>query len=189
MKSVRLLLLLIVPVIWCGCAKEPNAGDKANTATATSNVHAEIKTAAEACTSAFARRDFSTVADYTYEPVLKLMGGREAAIATIEAQVKDLDDKGMTIVSITAADPEPVTKIDNLQFSIVPTKITLKLENTTMQGNEFMIAVSNDGGKTWKFVDGAGAADKNMMKELFGEAASKLRLPAPKEPVVVDDKP
>jgi len=189
MKSIRLMLLLIVPVALCGCAREPNAGDKAKTATATRNVQAEIKTAAEACTTAFARKDFSTVADYTYEPVIKLMGGKEAAIAVIEAQIKDLEDKGMTIVSITAADPEPVTNIENLQFSIVPTKIKLKLENTTMQGEEFMIAVSNDGGKVWKFVDGAAATDQDMMKEVFGDAAGKLRLPAPKEPIVVDDKP
>lgn len=187
MKTLKLLLLLLVPAILSGCTKTPNAVDNANTAT--TNVQAQIKTAAEACTGAFARKDFSTVADYTYEPLVKIMGGKESAIASLEIQIKDLEDKGMKIVSISVADPEPVTAIENLQFSIVPTKIRLKLEDTTMQGDGFMIAVSNDGGKVWKFVDGAGATDKELMKELFGEAATKLRLPAPKEPVVVDDKP
>src|SRR5215203_3245835 len=133
MKSIKLLLLLIVPFTLCGCAKGPNALGNANTATAKSNVQAQIKTAAEACSGAFARRDFSTVADYTYEPLVKIMGGREAAIASIETQVKDIEDKGMKIVSISVADPEPVTTIENLQFSIVPTKVKLKLEDTTMQ--------------------------------------------------------
>jgi len=146
----------------------------------------EIKAAAETCAKALVSRDYGTVADLTYGRLIELMGGREETITHLEDQLKELDDKGMTIVSITVGDPETVKSINNQQFSIVPTTAKLKYKDSNMVAESFMIAVSDDGGKRWKFVDGAISDDQELMKELFANVADKLQLPPKKDPVFTD---
>jgi hypothetical protein len=186
-KSICLLILLIFQLTLHGCAKGPGGvANSSQTSSATGKVQSDIKSAAEASANAFVHKDFATVADYTYDPLVQQMGGKAVTISTVEGQLKDLEKKGMTIVSITVADPEPVNNIDNLQFSIVPTTVKMRYKDATVVSESFMIGVSDDGGQHWRFVDGAIAQDQELMKDLFGDAADKLRLPRIKEPVISD---
>ncbi len=175
-----LVIVMLFLLTMSGCAKAPKPDGPKD--------QLNLKTAAEASTSALLRRDFATVADYTYDPLVEIIGGKEEVVFTLEGQLKDLDDKGMAIVSINVGEPGPVNNIENLQFSVVPTTIKLKYKDASLVSESFVLGVSNDGGKRWKFVDGAVSDNQEVMKELFPNAADKLQLPPIKEPVISDDK-
>jgi hypothetical protein len=143
-----------------------------------------LKTAAESSANAMVLKDYNTVADFTYSKLVKLMGGREETVSTFEQEMKQLESEGMTLVSISVGEPEEVKSVGNQLLSIVPTTLKMRFRDSTIVGQSFLIAVSEDGGNKWTFVDGSIAEDKRTLRKLFPYAANKLQLPPKKQPVI-----
>jgi hypothetical protein len=144
----------------------------------------EIKARAKVTADAFMRRDFNTVADYTYHRVVKLMGGRANTVFEVEQEMKKIERKGYALISLSHGEPHKVQIIGKQVFSILPTTLRMKTPIGTLVYESFMIAISEDGSKTWTFVDGALAGDRQMLRQIFPFAASKLLLPPKKQPVI-----
>lgn len=143
-----------------------------------------IKTNAKATADALMRRDFKTVADHTYPKVIKLMGGRENMISATAQEMRKLERKGFTVKSVRVGEPNKVETIGKQIFSIVPMTMTMTVPGGTMLVESFLIAISEDGSKTWTFVDGTIAVDRRMLRQIFPLSADKLRLPPKKQPVI-----
>jgi hypothetical protein len=146
-----------------------------------------LKAQAEETANAFARKDFNTIVDTTYPKVVEFMGGREKMIPVIEQGVKQAEREGITFVSITVDEPKGIVNVGKRLFGIVPTRLRMRVPEGTLVGESFMIGVSEDGGKKWTFIDGAGA-DKHRLRALFPSAADKLQLPEKKQPVMYPGK-
>jgi hypothetical protein len=187
---VAVLALLICSQL--GCFRQvlnKVSETKASSPTPSPAKHATtIKAVAEASAKALAEKDFLTVADFTYGRLVTLVGGRDETVAMIEKEMKQLEKAGMTVLSVTVGEPQEVKKISNELFSIVPTKIKMRYQTTMLEAESFLIAVSEDNGKTWKLVDGAIAQDKPLLRELFPDATDELQLPPKKDPVFYETK-
>jgi hypothetical protein len=144
----------------------------------------EIKAKAKATADALVRADFNTVADHTYPKVIRLMGGRANMISTTAQEMRKMESSGFTIKSVSVVEPNKVQIIGTQIFSIVPMAMTMRVPGGTMLVESFLIAISEDGSKTWKFVDGTIAGNRPMLRRIFPVAADKLRLPPKKQPVV-----
>lgn len=136
-----------------------------------------LKAQAEELTRAFERRDYAAAVDLTHPKVAELAGGRTAMIAFLEKSMKEMEGEGLKIESFTVGEPRDFVGVGRRVFAVLPTamKATFGKQSVTSEGN--WIAVSEDGGGNWTFVNLERGAERERVRTLFPEAADKLRLP------------
>ncbi|HYP01229.1 MAG TPA: hypothetical protein VER76_13645 [Pyrinomonadaceae bacterium] len=169
LTSVVALSLLVLGAL--AFAQQPGA------TTARTPEAASIKAAAEISSRAFMSGDFARLLDLTYPKLIELGGGREKMLAAIEGQLKEMRDEGMKIVSHTIGEPEPSVRAGSQLVAIVPVELGMESSEYIIRQKSFWLAVSEDEGKTWKFLSG-GSLSEDVLKLLLPEAAGKITLPA-----------
>ena len=143
---------------------------------------ARLKAQADECGRAFVEGDYARLADYTHPKVLEKMGGRERLVAFLKKGVADMKAQGFETLSYENADPTQVLAVGRETYAVVPGKVRVRTPGGVYAGGAFMVAVSADGGKSWKFVSGS-SADPAKLRILFPAVAGRLKLPAEKPPV------
>jgi hypothetical protein len=136
-----------------------------------------LKAQAEELTRAFERRDYAAAVDLTHTKVAELAGGRAAMIAFLEKSMKEMEGEGLKIESFTVGEPRDFVGVGRRVFAVLPTtmKATFGKQAVTSEGN--WVAVSEDRGENWTFVNLERGAERERVRTLFPEAADKLRLP------------
>jgi hypothetical protein len=144
---------------------------------------APIRTGAVACANAMERGDFAAILDTSHPKVIQLGGGRENMLRQVQKAMGDMKQQGFIIHSITVGQPtEPVTA--NAQaFSTVPTTMKAGLPEIIVTSDSYLLAVSEDRGVTWSYIDGS-ILTPDLMKQLFPDAPANFQLPAKKAPKV-----
>ena len=137
-------------------------------------MYPSLKARAEQWAEAYVREDYEKVASLTYPKQVELMGGPEGMAGIM---TRSLKGGGVKMLSIRVGEPEDVTSIGRQLFAIVPTVLKMKEPRGVLVGDGFLIGVSDDGGKTWAFVDGSGGRNEEKVKTLLPAAAGKLKLP------------
>src|SRR5439155_27208216 len=100
--------------------------------------------------------DHGKLMDHTYDGVIKQLGGREKAIAAIDAVTQALKAQGITVKSFKVGEPGDFLSEGGNTFVVVPTVMEMTFPGGKAIGKSYVLAISSDGGKSWKFVDGAG---------------------------------
>lgn len=160
----------------------PSSSQKAVAATGIDSN--KLKAQAEEMSKAFVDGDFGKVADSTYPDVVKFVGGRARMVSSLEVGMKQMRTQGFDIEAVVVGDPTQILTLGKQTFAVVPTTMRMKVQQGTLSSESFFLGVSEDGGNTWSFVDGAGVRDKGRLKVLFPAAADKLELPQSKPPVM-----
>lgn len=172
-KTIRPSLLLILLLA---------AGAQAQTALSDEGA-ARLKSQAEECASAFLSGEYERLADCTYPKVVELMGGREKMAAFVRKGMDEIKAEGFETISYTTGAPAQVLKVGGETYAVLPAKLRMKAPGGVLVGESFMIGVSSDEGKSWKFVSG-NTASQDKLKILFPAAAGLLKFPAPKPPAL-----
>ena len=119
-----------------------------------------VKQKAQAMVTAILKGDYETVVKSTYEPALETLGGSEGALETIKQQMDQMKASGMKIVNFDLSDPQKIFSTPEMLFVIVPTSTEMSIPNATVNAKSYLLGLSADKGKSWKFVDGSGLASK-----------------------------
>ena len=144
---------------------------------------ARLQTQADECGRAFIEGDFERLADYTHPKVLEKVGGRAGMIAFLQKSVGEMKAEGFNIISYVNAAPTQVLTVGRQTYAILPATLKARVPQGVLASETFMLAVSADGGRNWKFVSGS-VADSAKLKLLFPAAAGRLKLPAQRPPVL-----
>ena len=134
--------------------------------------------------------DYTKVIDNTHPASVKLLGGREKAIETIEALMKQIKDKGFVITKYEIGDPgEFYTEGDNT-FIVLPTKLEMTFPKGKILSKSYLLGISSDKAKTWGFIDGAGleGKGKEVRDKLLPKMPALLKLPEKSEPEIIRNK-
>lgn len=168
--SAALLLLPLAPA----AAAQTQSARAQLTEEATRRLHAQ----AEESSRAFMEGNFERLADFTHAKVVELMGGREKMAEFVRKGMADMKAQGFETLSYTpAAEPTQVLREGRQLYAILPARLRMRTPGGTIFiSDSFMIAVSGDDGKNWRFVSGA-TADAARLKLLMPEVADKLKLP------------
>ena len=138
---------------------------------------AQLKEQAEACSRAFIEGDYERLADYTHPKVVELTGGREKMAEFVRKGMAEMKADGLEPLTYVTSEPTQVLKVGEQTYAVVPARLRLRAKETVFVSESFMLGVSGDGGKTWKFV--SGNVDPATLKTLLpAEAVAKLDLPA-----------
>ena len=146
------------------------------------------KLAAENST-ALTSEDYPRLVELTYPKVVEMIGGRDKMIETLRRGSEDMKAHGSAILGAEVSEPKEVVTAGDKQFAIVPMTVHVQVSNGTVRWKGFLIAVSEDRGKTWTFIDGAGLVrepgkEKEKLAQILPDFPSQLSLPAHEQPVL-----
>ena len=127
------------------------------------------------------------IVSLTYGSVVEQLGGPTKAFETIKEQMETMKLRGMRMNQFKAGKLKGFASTAQNKFVIVPTQLTLSLPGATIQADSFLLGISSDLGKTWKFVDGAGIATQEQQKKLLPPLPDDFQLPKPKQPKILRD--
>lgn len=137
----------------------------------------KLKAQAEELTRAFERKDYKAVVALTHAKVAEFAGGREAMTAFLEKTMKEMEGEGMKIESFAVGEPRDFVSVERRVFAILPTTMRATFGGKAVTSEGHWVAVSEDGGENWTFVNLERGAERERVRTLFPEAADKLRLP------------
>ena len=100
--------------------------------------------------------NYSRLVELTYPKVVEMMGGRDKMIETLRRRTEDMKARGTVILGVEVDEPTEVVTSGDKQFAIVPTTTRVQVSVRTLHSKGFLIAVSEDRGKTWMFIDATG---------------------------------
>lgn len=140
-----------------------------------------VKEKVEEINRAAIKDDFGKVADLTHPNLVRLMGGREKMISTMESAVKEMKSNGFVIRSARVDDPSDPIATGQELFVVVPFVLEMKVPGGKVLAKSFVIGVSSDKGKSWAFVNGD--LDINAVKQVLPTLPNQLKLPEKQKPV------
>jgi hypothetical protein len=148
---------------------------------------AAVRKTAQEVGDATLKGDYGTLVDRTWDGVVKLIGGREKMIALVEMGLKRLKDQGVVMKAYQVGEPGEFQTEGSNTFAVVPTRLEMTIPDGKAVAKSYLLAVSPDGGKTWKFVDGAGMNNKEFRDKGLPKLPAKLKLPKIEKPEVIKD--
>ncbi len=150
---------------------------------------AAVKAMADKIAKATIDGDAETVIDSTYPTLVELLGGRKSAIDFTKKSLEQMRNEGFTFDRFEASPPKKFYTEGKNTFAVLPTKMEMSSRKETILGESYLLGISSDGGKTWKFLDGSGMKDKALRKKILPKLPEKLVLPTlPKPKLVTKEK-
>ena len=123
--------------------------------------------------------DNEFIIDRTHPKLIELAGGRNKMLELLNKALEPMKYQGISIANYTVSKDVVVRQVGQKVFAILPTTLDLKYPNRTTRTDGFLLAVSEDGGKTYTFIDGAGAAkNRAVLKQILPDLPDDLTLPA-----------
>ena len=148
------------------------------------NTQKAIKEKATEVASASVNSEWETVTKYTYPKIIELMGGKEQMISVM---VNAMEEQQVKIISAEIGEPGKIYSSgeDNL-FCLVPETIVIEIPNGKIKTDSYLLAVSENSGSRWYFID---TAQLNMdnVQEMLPNYNMELVIPAKKPPVFLNE--
>ena len=133
--------------------------------------------------------NYARLVELTYPKVVEMLGGRDKMIEAMRRGSEDMKAQDSAILGAEVSEPEKVVTAGDKQFAIVPMTVRVQLPAGTLRSKGFLIAVSEDRGKTWTFIDGAGLVrepgkEKEKLAQILPDFPPQLSLPAREQPAL-----
>lgn len=137
---------------------------------------------AKRVTTAVVERDFELFAKLTHPKLVEEMGGPKKFVAYLEAESVADGRQGFEILDTTLEPPGEWAESESNLFVIIPYEIEIRSPKGRLLTKSFLIGISADKGKEWKFLDGNGPIDK--VKKIVPDFPDSLKLPKKQRPVL-----
>lgn len=112
--------------------------------------------------NSFLQGDFEKFIDFSHPDALKKFSNKDEAISFASANAQLLASNGIKITNISFKEPSKIITYNNeLQFTIQQ-EISLSTPNGERTGTSTLIGISDDNGKTWKFIDTSGKTTESL---------------------------
>jgi hypothetical protein len=165
-------------------------GDPQTVQSLSGNAHAEqIHKLAVENSVALTSGDYVHVVDLTYPKVVEKIGGRDKMIEMLRRSNEDLKAQGSAILGAEVGEPKEVVMVGDREYAIVPMIVRVQVPQGRLRMNGYLVAISENRGKTWTFIDGAGlhnapAGEREALEEILPSFPAQLSLPLWEPPVL-----
>ena len=135
-------------------------------------IHAEdlaerIHRAATEMTEAFRKEDSTTLLRFTAEPLIRKAGGENALKERLEKEFAANRKEGPRLISYSFIKPDRIHYSHGMLFALIERKSNWLYEKKPMTLRYNLLAVSTDGGATWRFAE-ASSISEDHFRSLFG---------------------
>ena len=181
-KAVAAVFVTLVPLCAAAFAQGGAAAGQGVKEDAAAARAALIKEQARKMSEAFLAEDFEALFDATYPKIFELAGGREQLLAALKADAAAWKAQKLKVLSYEVGEPGEVRSAGTKLVSVVPTVMKAETPGMLYTYKAYTLAVSEDGGKVWKFIGGPNL-NKEALKLLLPEAVGVVELPEVGRPV------
>jgi hypothetical protein len=148
-----------------------------------------IKATAEESHRAFLHGDYGRMADLTYPRVVARIGGREAFIKAMRKSIDEIEADGFSLDTMIVRLPTRILTTKRRMYAVVPYDLILLTPDGRLLQESIMLGVSEDGGRSWTFVD-VNTQSEKMLQGVFPDEKGlnkRLALPARKPARVIEE--
>lgn len=140
--------------------------------------------AARACAKHIADQDGEAIIACMPDDVVRMLGGHDALVDVVRKDNVEFVKAGVAFEDAFFYPPSQFTKQGNRTYAVVPQITVMRVPKGHLHQKGFLLAVSLDDGRTWKFVDGV-KLTRELAEKLFPAFPSSITLPPVGEPVLV----
>jgi hypothetical protein len=140
-----------------------------------------VREQARAACDAFVRGDLDKFAGLTHPKLVQTMGGRERTIELLKSGQKEMNARGIRLLSASLQPQVQLAQGGDEWFAVVPYQLEMGVPEGRALVKTWLLGVSADQGKSWTFVDG-GKLNVDGVKRLFPDFPAKLSIPAKQPP-------
>lgn len=137
----------------------------------------EIKNQAIKMKDGLLNKDYQTYSNYTYPITIKAMGGKTKFISSLKEKINGMEKEGLIFLNVTIGETNKILKVKNeLQTTIVQ-EIELKVPDGKIKSKSFLIAISDNNGKNWFFIDTSSKPISEIKKKIPNLSNELILLP------------
>ncbi len=112
----------------------------------------------------FLAEDYQSFANYTYPKILEMMGGKANMVSATKQAMEQMKSQGFEVVGLRFKDGSKVLKHDGeMQYSLLQV-MTMQTPQGKVEAEYTLIAISEDGGDNWTFMDTSNKPKATMLK-------------------------
>ena len=170
-RNLVVLIAFIVPVLLSSC-------------NSTESMKKNIEQQFSEMSQAYIKGNIPVYVDFMYPKIVERVGGRDSTIKLISMMVNSLNSQGKQIKSINYGNISDIVKAEKQLHCVVTQTIEILGPDGTNILETAVLAISEDKGKTWKFLDVSGA-DLNSLKQILPNFNDDLKIPEKKSPTFI----
>jgi hypothetical protein len=140
-----------------------------------------LKKQADIVAKAMVNGDYVTVVEYMHPKVIQSAGGKQKMLQMMNAGMEQMKAQGISIQSATVGEPGKFYKAGTEIHCLIPNNIRIKTPNSSIVTHSNLLAISQDGGKNWTFLDLNKGTIASIPK-LFPNFNKDLKIPEPTMP-------
>lgn len=130
--------------------------------------------------------DHKTVIDLTYPRLIQLSGGRDTLQKLITERIESLKKQGIIKFDGSVGSPGPFYKAGKQIHCLIPETIILHMFNGRYVNRSYLLAISDNAGKSWTFMD-VGKMPSEVLHKLLPNYNEELIIPASGQPMFFAD--
>jgi hypothetical protein len=165
LKSIKYILLLVI-IPFTTFAQDTTA----------------LKKQAVRFANATFNSDHKLVIDLTYPKLITLSGGRDSMQKLIVERIAALKKQGIIKFEGMVGSPGPFITAGKQVHCLIPEIIVLKMYNGRYVTRTYLLAISDDKGKSWTFMD-VGKMPGDVLHKLLPNYNNDLLIPTPGKPM------
>lgn len=127
----------------------------------------------------FMEKNYNAYSNYVYDGVIKMFGDKKKMISTSVDAFNKMSKAGYTFKKVDFSEAGDIIQTKNELQTVVHQKIEMETPNGNVLGDYYLIAISKDNGKFWKFIDTSGK-DIESVRKYFPTLSPKLYIPKKK---------
>lgn len=151
------------------------------------NMASVIKAQALEMARAIAKKDFEKVATFMYPSLNSEAKKQMQAPGMMDSLNKALAQFKPEVKSIVIGNPGEIVTHKKVMQALLPQEMEIKTTLLSVAFETTLVAISENGGKKWYFVD-ANMYKEEAIKKKLPELSPKLVLPAMKKPKFIPNK-
>jgi uncharacterized membrane protein YvbJ len=151
------------------------------------NMATVIKAQALEMARAIAKKDFEKVATFMHPSLSSEAKNKMQAPGMMDSLNKAMAQFKPEVKSIIIGNPGEIVTYKKVMQALLPQEMEIKTTLLSVAFETTLVAISEDGGKKWYFVD-ANMYKEESIKKKLPELSPKIVLPAMKKPKFIPNK-
>ncbi len=112
--------------------------------------------------------------DLMHPKIIDLAGGKEALIENTQLEMQAMGN--FTIDNVIIEEPKDFTIYNNIIYGIVPFKLTMNFDGTSVSSSAYLLVLSENQGKKFYYLDSNGLKNP-LIEDLFPDIKIAAKLP------------
>ncbi|WP_417357139.1 hypothetical protein [Flavobacterium sp.] len=136
----------------------------------------------------FLDKDYDTFATYTHPKVMKAMGGKDNMVKNLKRSFDGFENEGVSFLGTDYSAPSKIITVEDgtMQCTLIQ-MIEMKVKGGKLTSQSCLLAISENKGKNWYFLDTAGY-NHPTMKTLIPNLSDEIVIPGRIDPVFEPDE-